>query len=167
MADFTIRPAQPEDAEAALCLAASVRGATYKTLIPAEQRTDFMGILKVNQGNIEKWRRKIEKSILRPDKNITKVLVKSDKVVGFYGARIQNGLLHIQNLYIDQALQGRGLGGRLLNEGINATPDLAVELYVLAKNKGAIAFYEQNGFRVVGKYDKKFYGAPRYIMKQG
>lgn len=164
--DFTVRAAKPEDAEAVLRLTASVRKATYAALIPAGERANFASILAINPENIEKWRHKIVKSTEQPTENIAKVVIKNGKVVGFYGARIKNGLLHIQNLYIDQALQGQGLGGRLLNEGIAANSGLPVELYVLVNNETAVGFYKRHGFRVTGESNKKFYGASRYVMKR-
>ncbi|RAZ88382.1 GNAT family N-acetyltransferase [Mesorhizobium hawassense] len=50
-------------------------------------------------------------------------------------------------LYVLPSLQGRGIGGMLLDEVIESFPEArAIRLEVEAKNIKAIAFYEANGF---------------------
>jgi ribosomal protein S18 acetylase RimI-like enzyme len=56
-------------------------------------------------------------------------------------------LVVLRQLYVLPSLQGRGIGGMLLDEIIESFPEAnAIRLEVEAKNTRAIAFYEANGF---------------------
>ena len=53
----------------------------------------------------------------------------------------------LRQLYVLPSLQGRGIGGMLLDEIIESFPEAdAIRLEVEARNTRAIAFYEANGF---------------------
>lgn len=53
----------------------------------------------------------------------------------------------LRQLYVLPSLQGRGIGGMLLDEIIESFPEAnAIRLEVEAQNTRAIAFYEANGF---------------------
>ena len=53
----------------------------------------------------------------------------------------------LKQLYVLPGLQGRGIGGMLLDEIIESFPEArAIRLEVEARNTRAIAFYEANGF---------------------
>ena len=53
----------------------------------------------------------------------------------------------LKQLYVLPDLQGRGIGGMLLDEIIESFPEArAIRLEVEARNTRAIAFYEANGF---------------------
>ena len=77
------------------------------------------------------------------DKNI---YVFVDKVVkGF----IQIHQTEICKLYVDPCFQGEGIGKMLIEFAIN---ECSVDhLWALEKNKRAISFYIENGFRLSGK----------------
>jgi ribosomal protein S18 acetylase RimI-like enzyme len=56
-------------------------------------------------------------------------------------------LVVLRQLYVLPNLQGRGIGGMLLDEIIESFPEAnAIRLEVEAQNTRAIAFYEANGF---------------------
>jgi ribosomal protein S18 acetylase RimI-like enzyme len=56
-------------------------------------------------------------------------------------------LVVLKQLYVLPGLQGRGIGGMLLDEIIESFPEArAIRLEVEEQNKRAIAFYEANGF---------------------
>ncbi|PZV40195.1 GNAT family N-acetyltransferase [Mesorhizobium kowhaii] len=56
-------------------------------------------------------------------------------------------LVVLKQLYVLPSLQGRGIGGMLLDEIIESFPEArAVRLEVEEQNTRAIAFYEANGF---------------------
>ena len=55
----------------------------------------------------------------------------------------------IRKLFVEPALQGRGIGADLLKYAVT---ELGAEfLWALEKNVRAIAFYERHGFRVTGE----------------
>ena len=74
------------------------------------------------------------------------IYVFEDKVVkGF----IQIHQTEICKLYVDPCFQGEGIGKMLIEFAIN---ECSVDhLWALEKNKRAIAFYIENGFRLSGK----------------
>ncbi|TPN80920.1 GNAT family N-acetyltransferase [Mesorhizobium sp. CU2] len=60
-------------------------------------------------------------------------------------------LLMLKQLYVLPSLQGRGIGGMLLDEVIESFPEARrIRLEVEEKNTRAVAFYEANGFRSAG-----------------
>lgn len=58
----------------------------------------------------------------------------------------------IKKLFVEPALQGRSIGGKLLDHAVAALE--ARFLWALEKNEKAIAFYERHGFRPTG--DRKY-----------
>ena len=65
-------------------------------------------------------------------------------VAGFAG--LSPGWL--DHLYVDPAIQGRGIGGALLNHAKALQPG-GLQLWVFQKNDGARRFYARHGFRLV------------------
>ena len=60
-------------------------------------------------------------------------------------------LIMLKQLYVLPSLQGRGIGGMLLDEVIESFPEARrIRLEVEEKNTRAVAFYEANGFRPAG-----------------
>jgi ribosomal protein S18 acetylase RimI-like enzyme len=67
--------------------------------------------------------------------------------VAFAEAIDGGALLMLKQLCVLPGLQGRGIGGMLLDEVIESFPEAhAIRLEVEEKNTRAIAFYEANGF---------------------
>jgi diamine N-acetyltransferase len=65
------------------------------------------------------------------------------------------GLVELKRLYVDSAGHGRGIGKRLLDDGIvraRAAGARAVWLGVWERNPRAQRFYEKEGFRRVGEH---------------
>ncbi|MBZ9998594.1 MULTISPECIES: GNAT family N-acetyltransferase [unclassified Mesorhizobium] len=64
------------------------------------------------------------------------------------------GVVMLKQLYVQPRLQGRGIGGMLLDEIIESFPEArAIRLEVEEKNTRAIAFYQANGFVQTGRTD--------------
>lgn len=61
-------------------------------------------------------------------------------------AAIHNNFL--DQLYVAQAFQGRGIGSMLIRHAKEINPKM-MELYTFAQNTRAIAFYQKHGFRIV------------------
>jgi len=78
----------------------------------------------------------------------------NDQVVGFLVCYPRNGHLHVENLAVLPAAQGRGVGARLLahsemrarEHGLNA-----IELYTNVKMSEALSFYPACGFVETGR----------------
>ena len=71
-------------------------------------------------------------------------VVEEGGIAGFAG--LTPGWL--DHLYVDPALQRRGIGGALLGHAKALQPD-RLQLWVFQKNEGARRFYERYGFRLV------------------
>jgi GNAT superfamily N-acetyltransferase len=75
-------------------------------------------------------------------------VAEQDEVVGFLGL---NGD-EVSHLYVEPALQSRGIGTALLDHAKSLRPE-RLELWVFQKNEGARRFYERHGFRLVSLTD--------------
>lgn len=68
----------------------------------------------------------------------------------------EEGAVELMRVYVDGALQGRGLGSHFIEEAIDwAKISQAPELYlsVFSENDGARRLYERIGFEKVGEFD--------------
>lgn len=67
--------------------------------------------------------------------------------VAFAESTDSGKMVVLRQLYVLPSLQGRGIGGMLLDEIIESFPEAdSIRLEVEAQNTRAIAFYEANGF---------------------
>jgi ribosomal protein S18 acetylase RimI-like enzyme len=67
--------------------------------------------------------------------------------VAFAESSDDGGQVTLKQLYVLPGLQGRGIGGMLLDEVIESFPEAStIRLEVEEKNTKAVAFYEANGF---------------------
>jgi ribosomal protein S18 acetylase RimI-like enzyme len=80
--------------------------------------------------------------------------IKMDKMLG---GVIDDGGLYIHTICVDETFRGCGIGSRIIKE--LEKENTKMYLYVNAANKGAIHFYEKNGF------EKKFLGTMNYNHK--
>ncbi|MGT2771879.1 ribosomal protein S18-alanine N-acetyltransferase [Streptococcus marimammalium] len=88
------------------------------------------------------------------------------EVVGFLAIEYLYGELEITNIAVKNAFQNKGFGAALLQQLVNK-PE-AIFLEVRTSNHKAQAFYQKNGFQVVGKR-KNYYQNPiedAVIMKR-
>lgn len=76
-----------------------------------------------------------------------------DEISGTAYAQLEpDKFVDIFSLYVAPGCQGSGVGKALLKTIIDAYPDVpALRLGVMPENARAIRFYEQNGFRIIGK----------------
>ena len=68
----------------------------------------------------------------------------------------QGALVHLEQLHVAPDLQGRGIGGMLLDEVMESFPEArAVRVEVAEANKRAVAFYLANGFTQIDRADNR------------
>ena len=84
-----------------------------------------------------------------------------------YDDGVVKGFLHfggseVRRLYVEPALQGRGIGAALLEYAIRELH--VTRLWALEKNTRAIAFYERHGFRVTEER-KLEEGTKEYLIR--
>lgn len=87
--------------------------------------------------------------------------------VWVYDDTFVRGMVHAENgevkeLYVDPFFQGAGIGGKLLHFAVEQQN--ARRLWVLEKNRKAIAFYSARGFLPTGEREQEP-GTPEYIIR--
>ncbi|TPI30456.1 GNAT family N-acetyltransferase [Mesorhizobium sp. B3-1-9] len=100
---------------------------------------------------------KLKARIERPD---AEFLVADDgKRIGgvaYAESADQGASIDLEQLHVAPDLQGRGIGGMLLDEVMESFPEArAVRVEVAEANKRAVAFYMANGFVQVGRADNR------------
>lgn len=103
-------------------------------------------------------RNKIESNI----ENYMCIYAEGNKV-GYYYLHEEDGKLEIDDLYIFEEFQGRGIGSIVLEfvDSIAMEEGKEVFLYVFARNEGAIRLYLRKGFKIVENIRDT-----RYIMNK-
>ena len=112
---------------------------------------------------VRMWRESMEKAIGQPDTHpfekhvnfLNNILTKNNNVYIALGTNKVIGIIafndsEINQLYIHNDYQGKGLGKRLL-ELAKANSKGRLTLYTFEVNRKAQRFYENNGFKVIGR----------------
>ncbi len=75
-----------------------------------------------------------------------------DVIVGYSIVSMAAGEAHIMNINVDPAIQGQGVGSKLLEHMIEVASKKAESIFleVRPSNKAAIALYEKRGFNEIG-----------------
>lgn len=82
------------------------------------------------------------------------VAMQADRVVGLSATSSAYGVMWLDQLYVDPAYIGRGIGSALLQEALTRVPaQTSVQLYTFAENTRARMFYERHGFVVIAQGD--------------
>ncbi|MBZ9962988.1 GNAT family N-acetyltransferase [Mesorhizobium sp. BR1-1-2] len=142
-----VRTAGDRDLAAIRALLVDTWHATYDAIYGAERVTEIT----------DEWH-SIASLTARLAKPNSEFLVADDgrRIGGmaFAEAVDGGGLIMLKQLYVQPGLQGRGIGGMLLDEIIESFPEArAIRLEVEEKNTRAIAFYQANGFVRTGRTD--------------
>lgn len=92
--------------------------------------------------------------------SLTLVAIVDGEAAGFINIWRVCGEADLNNIAVLEKHRRKGIGQALLDEGLAACKDCAgMTLEVRRSNKGAIAFYEKNGFVLLGER-KGFYDKP-------
>ncbi|OBQ61165.1 GNAT family N-acetyltransferase [Mesorhizobium erdmanii] len=135
-----VRTAGDRDLAAIRALLVETWHATYDAIYGAAKVTEMT----------DQWH-SIASLKTRLTKPVSEFLVADDgkRLGGVAFAESVDGgkLVVLKQLYVLPSLQGRGIGGMLLDEIIESFPEAhAIRLEVEEQNSRAIAFYEANGF---------------------
>lgn len=140
-----VRTAGDRDLAAVRALLVETWHATYDDIYGAERVTEITN----------EWH-SIASLMARLVKPSSEFLVADDgKRIGgmaFAEAVDGGGVVMLRQLYVLPSLQGRGIGGMLLDEIIESFPEAhRIRLEVEEKNARAVAFYQANGFIQAGR----------------
>ncbi|ESY96944.1 GNAT family N-acetyltransferase [Mesorhizobium sp. LNHC209A00] len=140
-----VRTAGDRDLAAVRALLVETWHATYDDIYGAERVTEITN----------EWH-SIASLMARLVKPSSEFLVADDgeRIGGmaFAEAVDGGGVVMLRQLYVLPSLQGRGIGGMLLDEIIESFPEAhRIRLEVEEKNARAVAFYQANGFVQAGR----------------
>lgn len=144
-----VRDAGVDDAREIKSVARTTWDHTYRDTIPEDVRAAF-----VDQAySADSLRRRIESKVFL-------VAAEGEEVLGFADFRpLSDTEAGLAAIYVLPAMQGRGIGARLLEAGIGAFPSRTrFVLRVEQDNALAQRFYEAHGFRRTGVHTDAFYG---------
>jgi ribosomal protein S18 acetylase RimI-like enzyme len=87
---------------------------------------------------------------------VTSVIEINGRVGGYIQVRDEEDRIYLQNIALSSAFQGKGFGGKLVEDIQNKAKSrgVSLELAVFRTNSRARRFYECCGFRIVGKTDE-------------
>lgn len=139
-----VRTASERDLQAIRSLLVETWHATYDVIYGAERVTEITSSWHSAES--------LTRRLARPN---SEFLVADDgSAIGgmAYAEADETGAqVMLRQLYVLPAFQGRGIGGMLLDEMFESFPEArAFRLEVEEKNERAIAFYESNGFELIG-----------------
>lgn len=160
---FVIRPVEPDDVGSVLKLCANGRIRTYLPLLPAEHHEDFLRSQEITEQKIKDT--KLIFSQPKPG-SIRIVAVVDGRIIGYHGARLTQGALHLTGLFVDETYQGEGVGRELMQTILEKGTGVTVSLKVLEANTRAISYYHRLGFRVLDGSNDEYYGAKRVTMRR-
>lgn len=88
-------------------------------------------------------------------------------IVGGLVGRIAWDWLHIELLWLDEALRGMQYGSRLLNEAENLARNMGCAgVFLDTFGFQAPEFYQQHGYEIFGQIDNQPRGNVRYFLKK-
>ena len=87
-----------------------------------------------------------------------RIITADDRDVGWIQEQVENRMINLGSFYVMPAMQGRGIGTKVLNILLARAADQskAMTLAVLKINP-ARYFYEKRGFRITHEDQHKFY----------
>jgi GNAT superfamily N-acetyltransferase len=99
---------------------------------------------------IAQWREFIEAAGRHPDLLFCRVVRSGREIVGFLCGR-RDEVVTLGPMYLLDEAQGRGTGGRLMDEFLTWAGSAPMRLWVTDYNERAIRFYQRYGFKATGE----------------
>lgn len=139
-------------------------GSIYRTLIPKESRAKFVSHYTRSAEGEKDF---IDYIGLKFDNPLVHIAVveRGDRIGGYLVAHQEKDHWNIDNIFVDPAAQGSGIGSKLLDDFL-AQKTSVCELSVMAGNWVAIGLYQKYGFEITDEDAGFFYGAPLVKMRR-
>ncbi|MFE6052267.1 GNAT family N-acetyltransferase [Kitasatospora sp. NPDC056446] len=99
---------------------------------------------------VAQWREFIEAAERQPDLLFCRVVRSGTDILGFLCGR-RDEEVTLGPMYLLDEAQGRGIGGRLMDEFLAWAGSAPMRLWVTDYNERAIRFYRRYGFRATGE----------------
>lgn len=84
------------------------------------------------------------------------VMYDGDIIVGVMKVDLFDGYIYLSDILISKSYRGKGCGKRFIDEVLDLTENLEMDLNVDVRNRDAIVFYLKIGFEITG-YVSKYY----------
>ncbi len=131
--------------------------------------TDLDGVAELERGGrLSFWGREAYAAELERDDSIMFIarpahrINSSAPLLGFIATRLMSDELHINNIAVNDAWRGQGIGGALLREALRQAVSINAKWAVLevrASNTPALNLYRRFGFSLLGRR-RNYYSAP-------
>ncbi|MDA5281181.1 GNAT family N-acetyltransferase [Streptomyces sp. Isolate_45] len=147
-----IEPPQPDDAASVGWMQLEAWLQTYPNEVVGIDEAwvrEHRGSAVTAEG-IARWREFIEQAVRQPELLFCRVVRSGSEVVGVLCGRRDEGVT-LGPMYLLDKAQGRGIGGRLMDEFLAWAGDSRMHLWVTDYNTRAIRFYERYGFSTTGE----------------
>lgn len=127
--------------------------ATYEGTIPLHVQNDFLA-MAYNE----------ERLLKRLTETPFYIAKQEGEIVGFanFSNKKETGEVELGAIYLDPAVQNRGIGSALLAHGCKELQPTKIYINVESKNEIGKQFYKAKGFEVVNEFDEDFAG---HILK--
>lgn len=158
---YSLRPATEHDLIDMYNISrAAHRLEDYGMFIPPSGLERFRNYYRWSKRRRELYVRKLTR-LIHESSSVILVAEKGGVAIGYTLARFTaSDRLHLKGLFVRPQYQGQGVGKALFEASCRAAePGVTIELEVLASNQRARSLYEKQGFQVIGRADKRFFGA--------
>jgi GNAT superfamily N-acetyltransferase len=89
--------------------------------------------------------------------------VEQDAPIAFYTVQARNGSAWIENMWVDPAWIGRGVGRQLYIHAMIRSRELGHKILQLEADPNALGFYEKMGMKKIGERRSEVDGQPRIL----
>jgi len=97
------------------------------------------------------------------EENDTYVILKDEKVIGFYTIVVEGKKASLEHLWVLPDYMGRGIGAKLFKHALSRCRELGVHILEIESDPNAQGFYERMGAKKVGEAIGEVDGQPRRL----
>ena len=160
-----VRPGRRDDCSAMYAIKiAAHAGNIYRSLIPKESLKKFTSYYTWSPEGEKDFTNYLGQKFDNPSVRIS-VVERGGRICGYLVAHQEKDYWNIDNVFVDPAAQGSGVGSKLLDDFLALGVSIC-ELSVIAGNNAAIGLYQKYGFKITDEEAGFFYGVPLVKMRR-